>query len=433
MKSIRYFTLAALLCSAGAARAADESPFKFEFHGFVTGSMFSQNQVFLGGTGQSNLLAAPSPGQAAPAKPNPGTPTNGVATKSGSFVGADVRQSRWIFVMTGPTAWGGTPKAYFEGDLLGAPVSTGANSIESTMLRIRSAYAELKWGGTQFQVGQYSAQLILAQLSASIAHIANPITFGTGTIGSRAMGLRLLHGITSGDMRLELAGEVLAPKWNDPALGTTVASISQGWASGVPQLGARLKADGKSGGLSYTAYVAAAYETVNLKGFGDSVVTGGQPGVVLQDGTTRKTSLNPYAVEVGGNFTFAPVSLAANVYTGKATGLWAGSINQQGDISDFGYWVQLGLIPTKQISVFGLFGQGASKKSEVRNWVAPAAAPRSDNQLIGVIARFTDGGYTFAAEYFRFDTKYLLGTFNLPTGDVKTNGQQIIASAHYAF
>jgi hypothetical protein len=440
VKSIRYFTLAALLFSAGAARAADESPFKFEFHGFVTGSLFSQDQVFLGGKGQDNLFGAPTPAQAAPNKLPPvvTAPTNGVATKSGSFYGGDVRQSRWIFVMTGPTAWGGTPKAYFEGDLLGGPAAGGNNQIESTQLRIRSAYSEVKWGGTQLQIGQYSAHLILAQLSATIAHIANPITFGTGTIGSRAIGVRLIHGITSGDMRLELAGELLAPKWQDPPLAASAASISQGWASGLPQLGARLKADGKSGALAYSLYVAGVFESVNLKGFGDSVVQGGQPGVVLQDGVTRKTSLSPWAAEVGGNFTFAPISLAGNIYTGKATGgAWAGNLNQSGDISDLGFWVQLGLIPTKQIGIYGLFGQGASKKSDVRLWVPPASAtaasPRTDNQLIGVIARFTDGNYTFAAEFFHFKTKYLTGTFAAPGADINTTGNQYIASAHYAF
>jgi hypothetical protein len=429
LRSLLLASLFAVAAVANTARAADD--YKFEFHGFVTGSLFLQNQVFAGGSGQDNLLAAPAPAQAAPAKPNPGVPTNGTATKSGTFLGGDERQSRWIFVMTGPqgSAFGATPKSYFEGDFYGAPTSTAANSAEHTQARVRAAFGELKWGNTQLQFGQYSSQLILAQLSATVAHIANPITFGTGTIGSRAIGIRVVHAMPMGDMKLTLAGELLAPKWNDPARGATVASISQGWASGVPQIGVRLNADGKAGGLGYALYLAGEFESVNLKGFGDSVVNGGAAGVVLADGS-RKTSLSPYAVEVGGGFNFAPVSLNFNVYTGKATGLWAGAINQQGDISDFGYWAQLGVTPTKMIGIYALYGQGSPSKKDIRNW---GAGTRGANTLMGGIVKISDGGYTFAAEYLAFNTKYLTGTFAAPGADVSTDAYQFVVSGHYAF
>lgn len=439
MKSLRYFTyssVVALLLSAGAVRAADESPYKFEFHGFVTGSMFIQNQVFQGGTGQDNLFAAPTPANAAPCKTTAcQAGTYGAnPSKSGTFLGADARQSRYIFAMTGPQAFGATPKFYLEGDVYGASaLPTANNAWEHTQLRMRSVYAELKWGGTQFQFGQYSSQLILAQLSASVAHIANPITFGTGTIGSRAVGLRFIHTMPMGDMKLELAGDILAPKWQDPPRAATPTSISTAWASGVPQIGARAKLDGKSGTVAYTGYVAAAFESVNLKGFGDTNLNGGQPGVVLADGS-RKTSLSPYAVELGGNITFAPVNLAFNVYTGKATGAWAGSVNQQGDIGDMGYWVQLGLLATKQFSVYGLYGGNSSKKADITNWnVATAyanAAPKSENQLIGGIVRFSEGGYTLAGEFYTFSTKYM-ATAAYP--DTTTDGWQFIVSGHYVF
>jgi hypothetical protein len=426
VKSIRFFTyssVVALLLSAGAVRAADESPFKFEFHGFVTGSMFIQNQNFLGGTGQDNLMAAPTPAQSAPCEV-PGC--TGPATKSGTFLGADARQSRWIFVVTGPQAFGATPKSYFEGDFLGAPATgAGANGIEHTQARLRAAFGELKWGTTQLQIGQYSAQLILAQLSASIAHIANPITFGTGTIGSRAVGVRVVHTMPAGAMKLELAAEAIAPKWADPPrAGNSVAAISNGWASGMPQIGARAKVDGKAGAASYSLYLAGEFQQADLKGFG----TQAPNGVTLADGTT-KTSLSPYAIEVGGNFLFAPVSFAANVYMGKATGAWAGSMNQSGDIEDLGYWAQLGLHPTKQISVFGLFGQNSSDEKQVRLW----GGNRSDNQLIGGIVRFSDGGYTLAGEFYQFKTTYLTGTYAAPTADIETDGYQFIVSGHYAF
>jgi hypothetical protein len=431
VKSIRYFTyssVVALLLSAGAVRAADESPFKFEFHGFVTGSMFIQDQVFLGGAGQDNLFAAPTPANSAPCEPAGCT---GI-TKSDSFLGADARQSRWIFVVTGPKAFGATPKSYFEGDFYGASASGAAlNAWEHTQARLRAAFGELKWGSTALQFGQYSAQLILASLSASVAHIANPITFGTGTIGSRAVGVRVVHSMPVGALKLELAGELLAPKWLDPARTATPAAIGAGWASGIPQIGVRAKADGKAGNLGYSLYLAGEFQQADLKGFGET-----STGVTLADGSTED-SLSPYAVELGGNFVFAPVSLAFNVYTGKATGAWGGAINQHGGIQDLGYWVQLGVHPTKQISLFGLYGAGSADEDDVRNWgvatAIPNTAQRSENQLIGGIARFSDGGYTFALEYFNFNTTYLQGTLAAPGADVETDGYQLIVSGHYAF
>lgn len=416
LRSISVISALAVLLSAGAARAADESPFKFEFHGFVTGSMFMQNQVFLGGTGQDNLLAAPTPANEVG---GPGF----AGSKSDSFLGADARQSRWIFIMTGPQAFGATPRSYFEGDFLGASATAGPGGIENTQARLRAAFGELKWGTTQLQVGQFSAQLILAQLSASVAHIANPITFGTGTIGGRSVGVRVIHSMPMGDMKLELGAEAFASKFADPVRGGTPATVSAGWDSGMPMLGARAKLDGKSGALGYSLYVAGLYESVDLKGYGDTAPN----GITLPNGTTKK-SLSPYAAEVGGNFLFAPISVAFNVYMGKGAGVWAGAINQGGEISDLGYWAQLGLHPTKQIGLFGLFGQNKSDEDDVRLW----GGSRKDNQLIGGIARFSDGGYTLAAEYYQFKTTYLTGGFG-GTGTAKTDGYQAIVSGHYAF
>jgi hypothetical protein len=414
LRSFTYTTAVAVLLSAGAVRAADESPFKFEFHGFVTGSMFIQDQVFGGGTGQDNLFFAP-PASAAVGKV-PGT-------KSGTFLGADVRQSRWIFIMNGPDAFGAKPRAYFEGDFLASP-PTG--EIASTSARLRAAFGELKWGNTQLQIGQYSAQLILAQLSASVAHIANPITFGTGTIGGRAMGVRAIHTMPMGDMKLELAGEVLASKLpiDEANRPTAFNNVSRAWASGMPSLGARGTVSGKSGDIGYSLYVSGLYETINLKGFGETAPN----GVTLTDGSTKK-DYSPWAAEVGGRVAISLVSLAGNYYTGKGVGVWAGALNQQGDVGGSGFWAQLGLQPNPLIGVFALYGQGSATKSDLQKWtITGFGGTRKDNKLMGGILRLTDGGYTFAAEYYKFDT-----TNFTATGDSKTNAYQFIVSGHYAW
>ena len=469
MKALRSLLIASLLAVATSASAQDPSPWKFEFHGFVTGSMFVQNQVFSGGTGQDNLLAAPAPSQAAPCKTaacTGGTFAAGRATKSGTFFGADARQSRWVFVLSGPSAFGAVPKVYFEGDFLGntANIPTGGTAavpnplptpppasgtsnatvtltypggaIENTQARLRQAYGELKWGPTQLQMGQYSAHYVLLGLSDSVAHIANPITFGTGTIGGRTVGLRVLHTMPVGDMSLQLAGEVAAPKWNDPVRGGALANISQAWASGMPAFGAKAALSGKGSGLTYAVSAAVQYESVDFKSFGTTTPT----GVALADGSF-KTSASPYAVAGYLNVGYSMVNLTGTYYTGQGTGVWTGAIGQLGQFDSSGFWAQLRVQPLKELSIAGLYGMGSANEKGVRLWNDAAVATgtqRKENTLMGGILRYSDGGYTFAAEYYQMETTWLQGTWaqyaaGTAPGTIKTDGYQFVLSGHYAF
>ncbi len=442
MKALRSLLIASLLAVATTA-SAQGSPFKFEFHGFVTGSTYMEDQVFVTGIGQGLMLGAPSPANHLPIQvAPPGT----VTTKSGTFLGGDVRQSRWIFAMSGPQVmWGATPKAYFEGDFFGM-TAPGALGYESAIPRIRQAFAELNWGNTQFQMGQYSAQLLLAQIPASIAHIANPPTFGAGTLGWRPIGLRLIHAIPMDGFKIELAAELAQSKWADvgqslsaqlAGTNNTPAAVPMGWTSGTPQVDARVQVIGKSGGFSYQGYVAAYYESVNLKGFGD---TAGAAGVLLQDGS-RKTSVSPFVAEIGGKFNFAPVTLAFNAYTGKATGPLAGAMLQFGDIKDVGYWGQLGADLTKEFSLWVLYGGSSPDKKDVQNWGNPGgtnyteynAALRGDNQLIGAMAKYQDGGYALSLEYYSYSTKYLTGNNTVGVGTKSESAYQVLLTGGYFF
>lgn len=179
MKALRSILTASLLALALVAvnASAQEGP-KFEFHGFVVGSMYIQDQTFLTGQGNGILIAAPVP---ANKLPRPGSTTD----KSGTFLGGDVRQTRPIFVLTGPQAFGATPKAHLEFDLFGN-ANAGALGYESANLRLRQAFGELKWGNTTFDAGQHSAQILLAQIPASLAHITNPVPYGPASSGGGA-------------------------------------------------------------------------------------------------------------------------------------------------------------------------------------------------------------------------------------------------------
>lgn len=433
MKTLRSLFVAAsvlaLAFTAAPARAADE--FKFEMHGFITGSMFMQDQQFAGAQGQGLLLDAPTPLNNAPYKGNAVTVPAGRATDSGTYLMGDIRQSRFIFAVTGPKAFGATPKAYIEGDFLGG--SGSALFWESWVPRMRQAYAELNWGNTVFQAGQYSAQLLLAQIPNSVAHIANPPTFGAGTVGWRPMGFRILHSIPLDGLKLELAAEVVHSRWADPVPGTALDTVGFGTASGMPQLVGRVKAEGKAGELAWTGYVAASYESVNLKGFGSILPN----GVTLADGTV-KTSVSPYVAEVGGFFKYNPITLAFNVYTGSGTSAMAGALLQNGMIGDTGYWVQLGVNATPEFSIWGIFGAETLDKTDITNWAAvyANAAPKSDNQMFGGQLRYQQGGYAFALEYYRYATKYLAVTTASPNTsypDTTTNASQFILTGAYFF
>lgn len=441
-RSVLVASLAAAALELGSSRAAAAEPkageaaFKFEFHGFVVGSLYSQDQAFLSGQGSGILIAAPVPVNTLPI---PGSTTS----KSGTFTGGDARQTRFIFAMTGPEAWQATPKAHLEFDLFGNP-NAGALGYESANVRLRQAFAEVKWGNTTFDGGQHSAQILLAQIPASLAHITNPVPYGAGLIGWRSIGFRVFHAIPLEAAKLELAAEISHGKWADANAttnaaypGNTPSTISLAWASRMPQLVARVKADGKSGGLSWMGWVAGSYESINLKGFGNTV---NPDGVTLQDGSVKK-DIASWAVTAGGSLTFAPVTLMLQGYTGRATGPLAGTMLQFGDIGDVGYWAQLGVYATKQVSIWAIYGASAADKKDLQNWLNPTGASltetttglRKDNAMYGGMLRFMDGGYAFGLEGYGYSTKYLLGNLANDGGTKSTSAYQILLSVGYFF
>jgi len=433
LRSLFIASTLALALSANTARAADESPFKFEFHGFVVGSLYYQDQAFANAQGQGLLLAAPSNANKAP---SPGTPVAGTnATKSGSLLGGDIRESRFAFSLTGPKEAfvGGTPRAYFEFDLNGLN-GAGSFNEQQNIPRIRAAIAEVKWGATAFQAGQQN-HLLVVQVPASVGHIPNPITYGAGTIGWRTPGFRVLHAIPMDAFKLELAAEVVRNNWaaagnaqpgggsaNPDSQGTGASNsprtINFGDASGLPQVQARVKLDGKAGDIGWMAYLVGAFHQVKLDGFGASAIPPTVNGV-------QKKSLSGYAVQAGGKVSFAPVTLVLNGYMGQAAGNWLGAIAQFGDISNWGAWAQLSVDATKELSIHALFGTDRPEAKDVRAW----GNARLENTAYGAMVRYMEGGYAIGVEGYQIDTKYSTGAAT----SVNNKGLQIIGSAGYFF
>jgi hypothetical protein len=446
VKTVRFMSFlsavallaAAIPAAAQAPAAPAPSPFKFEFHGWVTGSLYYQDEVFANAQGQGLTLSAPAPA----------FETGGaVAPKSGTLLAGDVRNSRFSFGVTGPAVLGGVPRGYIELDFFG-PYSGGTFGSEQSLPRLRIAIAELKLGNTLVQVGQQN-QLVIPQIPASIAHIANPMTYAAGSIGWRTPGVRVAHSMPVGTAKIELAAEVVGNNWTDAAIamggnctvpatgpittpGATLCQggapaqndprtvVSLGESGGIPMVQARIKADGKAGTVGYSAYVVGVYHQVDLNGFGGSVALPAAAG--------GDSKIDGYAGEVGGRLTVAGLTLAANGYVGNATGNMLGGIVQFGDIADWGAWVNLGYNITKEFSIWGLYGTNRPDEDDVRKWAGNSA--RLTNDLYGGMIQYAAGGYRVGVEGYQNKTTWGNGT---ATGDTDTEALQIIGSVGYFF
>lgn len=422
LRSLMSATLLALVFAAPGVQAADESPWKFEFHGFVTASMYYQDQAFTNGQGQGLMYAAPSTANLAGGKC---TPVGACANpKSASLLGGDIRNSRFAFSMAGPKVFtDAQPRAYFEFDLFG-PNGGGAFGSEQNLPRIRAAIVELKSGNTNIQVGQQN-QLVVVQIPGSLSHIANPVTYGSGTIAWRTPGVRLIQTIPLDSMKLELAVEAVKNKWSNEAVNAlasspnTPASIGYGEASGIPMFQARAKLDGTGGGFKYMGYLVGVYHSIDLNGFGD--------GQALPGWAAGKKSIDGNVFEVGGNLTFAPVALSFNYYMGKATGAMLGSQLQFGDIKDTGYWVQLAGNFTKELSLNVAYGANTPDKADMRR--VGGNGVRLAGQVVGGMLKYQDGGYALGVEYWQTTSKYSTSA----TTSTDTSAMQVIATAGYFF
>ncbi len=411
MKNLRTLFIGSTLAIAlvaNTARAQEANPWKFEFHGFVTTSMFVADTQFGPGYGQMSLFTAPASVTAGGVLVEPSVDK--------AHFGGDIRQSRMNLSMAGPKAFGEwQPRGVLEFDLFGG-FTAGAFGDESLAPRIRVAFAELKKGGTTIQIGQMN-QLVVPQIPASVSHIAFPWSYAAGTIGWRTPGIMVFHVIPVGDMKLELAGAVQRGSWND---GT---GVSLGEAAGIPQIEARVKLDGKAGNASYTAYLVGHYDEKDLSGWNAQAAPGAD------------AKLTGTAIQVGGKFTLAPVTFSFNAYQGKAIGQLLGQVLQFGDISSVAGWAQLGFFASKELSVWAGFGMDKPDEDDINTKIT-APVRRKQNQVVTGMVRYASGNYSFAAEYFRTTTKTATYASAAPTTAVDEKdltGQQVVLSAMYTF
>lgn len=449
--------VASALLSWTAAAIAEEGPsaFKFELHGFASGTVYAQDANFILGGGQGALWILP---QTAAAK-----------AQDKWILGGDVRQTRLTFSVAGPTVWNAVPKGVVEVDFFGQ-FGSGPYGDVSLSPRMRLAYAELLWTGRnsihQIQVGQNN-DLVIGMIPVSLAHIAFPVAYGSGTIGWRRPGIWGYH--TFGDAtdkdatKLNFAWTVGRSQWNDsgsqlancaPVAGVTPASatcsvatvgngIGQsstgsslaggsgdiygnnlGANSGLPSFQARLSV---LGGQNYSAWVTGYWSRVKRSGtdISPTLPNGG-------------IDLDTVAGVVGAKGSYGPLTLAGTVYTGKNLGSLVAAFIQfqplnRGDVHEWGGWAQAGWNFTKQLSLWGYIGTEQLNRNEARD----AGFTVLGNVASGGMLQFRNGGWAAGLEVYHWRTTTVVpaSTATVSTAGWASalEGNQVLLSGNYFF
>jgi hypothetical protein len=415
--------------AAPAAPAEAPKPtWTFALKGFVSMSAAYQTGSFILSEGQQSL----------------GSNTAASPVHDKDSLTFDIRQSRFNFSVKGPQVlFGATPSAVLELDFMQG-FGAGNFGDVSLLNRVRTVYSELDWGTNKLQLGQQN-DLVFAMAPTSLSHLAFPLGYFTGNLGWRRPGIFGFHTLGLGDLKLEGAWEVGRSQWADSA-GCVVSNGTDAVAGSTACSGVGGAAAGPSGGINYgeassapaiegrvtatwaklvTGFVAAHWNLVDLTGYGQQ--NGGEATsptnhtmkvVAYNAGAKLTLPLpNDMGLTVAGTGFYGNnvYPLVANMTTGSAPragknyGRFPVGFNGE-DIPTWGYWAQAGLSFTKELSLWGFYGQQkVDEKKVVRSFGAAAATASGtafENATTNVILMYRDGGYGISAEWIGFQTKY---------------------------
>ncbi|MBQ7061735.1 MAG: hypothetical protein IJM88_00410 [Bacteroidales bacterium] len=138
--------LAGLMALAGGAQA--QSPFSFEFHGFVNPHFYADSRQVMGGR-EEMMLFYPKP----VVRDAAGYDINGEPQ-------ADLLSitTRLNVAVHGPDMLGAKTMAFVEGDF------TGSTNASNNDLRLRHAYLQLDWGHSRLLGGQYWHPMVVHEI-----------------------------------------------------------------------------------------------------------------------------------------------------------------------------------------------------------------------------------------------------------------------------
>lgn len=397
---------------------------RFGFHGMVGVSFYVQDTPDYALNGQGPLLASY-------------VPANGFTT------GADIRQTRFGFTLSGPKVLGATPKALIDFDLFGL-ASPGDYGEVSLYQRVRNAYLEMKWQNTVLRFGQ-DDEIVLGVVPDSIGHQAFPVTYTAGMIGWREPGVEFFQKIPfADDVNLEFALQIMKSDWESPynlgASTSQLQNVDLGQLSGWPGIEGRIKFTSPH----LMAFVAGHYNHVEGSHQNDIAPFPLSPLEVTPNRNWDvAASVAGLGVNVGDPATFEFTAQGSAYYgknlaplLGELLTFWASN-----DISEWGAWGQAKFGFLRYFDISGIVGKSQLNASDLESAIVNlnGGGGLFSNMVIGGMLRCRIGGLAFGPEFFHVIGEAIQINGNgatgygpgAPNGVLKTN--QGMLSAMYSF
>jgi outer membrane protein OmpA-like peptidoglycan-associated protein len=398
--------------------------------GFISATMFAQDQNFTFGNGQNAEWPAPPE-----------------FTKDRWFYSGDVRNTRLTLGLNGPKVsatsdWrvgGQLEMDFFGGFDRGAGGNApGAFEEQQPKPRLRLAFADIGNGRTTIRIGQFwsplfgfSSNAATSILPVSNSHIAFPLGFGTGLPGWRFPGIFLYQGLTpkTAPVNAELQLAVMRGTW-DRCVGGAVNDCPTGGANsnindltagnaGWPQFEGRINLSGKAGKGTWGVYGVGHWDQKDLSG---------------DNATAPHDTLTGWLGEFGAKYTMGGFLIQASAYTGQGAGQQFTAITQFGawrnasgdarGIHSTGGWGQIGYDFTPNWGLFGFYGMDDPTDADALRSLGNSA--RLKNEIYNGMLRWKAGPYSLGLEYLHAE-------LHSGTAKVKTKGNQIALSVLYNF
>ncbi len=372
------------------------------FHGFISTSMFYQDQDFTFGNGQEAEFPAPNTGS------------------NHNLSGIDVRNTRaWINISNVKLSNGWDVSGHIEGDFFGGFNGTGGYSASQETPRLRQAFFKLSNAdsGSSVTIGQQWDLLFpIDAVPESLAHIAFPLGFATGMIGWRFPGVvysQELGQPTPGSMAWRLDLGAFSGTWDGP--GSTTDFDTAANVNFRPQIEARLHVQEGD----WLGFLVGHYSTENLSG-----VNGSAP-------TPITNTITSSAIELGTTWHPGPFMLRAAVYNGKGLGQVFGALAQFGDISETGGYVQAGYKFTPRWGLYATYATDHPNQSDVITWIGQGSSGRLKSQQYTLDLIYGNGPFGLGFEWMHaiLDST----TAAAAPAITSTGGNQFSVSAIYHF
>ena len=369
------------------------------FKGFISTTLFGQDQSFGFGNGQDAEWV---------------TSNN---TQNKWFYGGDIRNTRITMVFNGPElkndwALGGV----LEFDAFNDYANEGAFGQQVPTPRVRLGYVDIKHKNLIVRIGQ-AWDPLFGNVPVSLSHIAFPLGYGAaGDVGWRFPGIFFYYKFESqSSTHIGLDFAVMENSWANAGGNTNFTTPGN---AGSPQFELRLNLESKlSGGGVFKAYVAGHYDQKKLGGIGANTTT----------------NLTGTAEELGLSFSSHGFLIHGNLYSGKNVGQQFGQLTQfseaNHDLASTGFWAQIGYAFESGWGIYGFYGMENVNKDDA----VALQMPREKNALYDIMVKYGTGPLELGVEYLHDNLTNLIYGEAGAASEGTLKGTQIALSMLYKF